>query len=88
MIAALFDADGTLYTAQFGSELTKHLSSQGRRWYGCGLGGKLRLWRFVHGPANTGNYWTSPNSPKKNGRVVSPVFRSDPCIAQGSQHIR
>ena len=34
MIVALFDADGTLYTAPFGLELTKHLNSQGRRWYG------------------------------------------------------
>jgi len=34
MVVALFDADGTLYTAQFGFELTKHLLSKGRRWQG------------------------------------------------------
>ena len=34
MITALFDADGTLYTAAFGIELTKHLNTQGRQWYG------------------------------------------------------
>jgi len=37
MIAALFDADGTLHTAQFGRELMKYVSRRG---------GRLRVWKY------------------------------------------
>lgn len=33
MIAALFDADGTLYSAHFGRGLMKYAMANGRRWY-------------------------------------------------------